>query len=236
MPTYPDHIIILNNNFYIKIFRFIGAISMFLSMFLSKIEYKINFILYQILLVISVLYLIYRLVLVFYAMKQSFHYLISGKFIVKNSCLWQINHTLTFLKLFGQSAKNTGSYIFGTGLAFSLGYELDEILSSNGYQPYFIPGIKTTLRKAGLDKTVLDIADYIGIKKIESGVNTPSALEKFKNLSLEEKLELEKKFGVKQESVLEALDYINNKNVNKALISKEIADLVEKNDPFGTKK
>ena len=85
LPIYPDHIIALERKLYIRIFRFIGAICTFLQV--SDLAKEIDYTIYLITLSISMPYLIYRLVLVFYAIKQWFHNLITGKFIVRNSTL-----------------------------------------------------------------------------------------------------------------------------------------------------
>nr|YP_009710794.1 NADH dehydrogenase subunit 6 [Macrolepiota fuliginosa]QFZ98743.1 NADH dehydrogenase subunit 6 [Macrolepiota fuliginosa] len=237
-PTYPDHIILLNNNIYIRVFKFIGAISTVVFTTLTKIECDIYYILYYIFGLISMLYLSYRLVLAFYAIKQSLYNLITGKFIVRNSPL---NYTATILKFIANAAKNTTQMTISTGMAFTLGYEIDTILEKNGYESYIIPGVITAIKKAGLEKIVIEGADAMGIKQKPVGLPTSTdpdtaltsnSAKILKNLTEEEKKEMESKTGVKYDSLVEAVDYINNKDTKKSAVSKSIVELFNKENPF----
>lgn len=116
MPLYPEHVIKFNNNIYIRIFRNIGAICFFIYMCSKKIDFGMNTILNDAIWAISILYVIYRLILVIYSLKQGVHYIITGKYIVRNSPL---NYSFTLMKLISGATKNTAGFIFGTGLAFT---------------------------------------------------------------------------------------------------------------------
>ena len=85
MPILPDHIIELDKNIYIRMLKIIGPLTIFIS--ISGISLKLNNIIFYINFMISLLYICYKYIIVFYAVKQWFHYLRTGKFIVRNSPL-----------------------------------------------------------------------------------------------------------------------------------------------------
>ena len=78
----PEHITRLDNNFYIRIFKIIGGISVFII--ISGIGSKLNKICLYLIFTLSILYILYRLMISFYAIKHWVHNLRTGKFIVRN--------------------------------------------------------------------------------------------------------------------------------------------------------
>ena len=83
IPVLPEHITRLDNNFYIRIFKLIGGISVFII--ISGIGSKLNKIYLYLIFTLSILYILYRLMISFYAIKHWVHNLRTGKFIVRNS-------------------------------------------------------------------------------------------------------------------------------------------------------
>ena len=83
IPVLPEHITRLDNNFYIRIFKIIGGISVFII--ISGIGSKLNKIYLYLIFTLSILYILYRLMISFYAIKHWVHNLRTGKFIVRNS-------------------------------------------------------------------------------------------------------------------------------------------------------
>lgn len=81
--VYPDWIMDIERNIYVRICKSVGAISMFIT--LSGYNKNISTILSYIFLIISLIYIMYKLFLVFCAVKQWIFNLISGKLLVKNS-------------------------------------------------------------------------------------------------------------------------------------------------------
>ena len=82
IPVLPEHITRLDNNFYIRIFKLIGGISVFII--ISGIGSKLNKIYLYLIFTLSILYILYRLMISFYAIKHWVHNLRTGKFIVRN--------------------------------------------------------------------------------------------------------------------------------------------------------
>ena len=77
-----ENITRLDNNFYIRIFKLIGGISFFII--ISGIGSKLNKIYLYLIFTLSILYILYRLMISFYAIKHWVHNLRTGKFIVRN--------------------------------------------------------------------------------------------------------------------------------------------------------
>lgn len=233
MPLYPEHIIKFNNNIYVIILRNIGAICFFIYMCSKKIDFGFNPILYKIIWGVSILYMIYRLILVFYSFKQTYHYIVTGKYLVRNSPL---NFTWTYMRIVSGALKNTTGFVFGTGLAFSLGHEMDAILVSNDYQAYFIPNLQKTIKATGLEPAMHSIFDRLGIQKnvpLDSP-NQPRTNIDIANLTPEQKFELEEKLGVKHESLIKFVEQL--RSPNKTSVSQEIQADIIKNDPFKNNK
>jgi hypothetical protein len=68
MPYLPEHILKLNNNIYIKILKILGPLSVLIM--ISGISKQFDNIIYYTIFIISLLYILYRYLIAFYAIKQ----------------------------------------------------------------------------------------------------------------------------------------------------------------------
>ena len=68
LPILPDHIIRLNQNIYVKLLRFLGPLSVFIM--ISGFCKQFDDIIYYTIFVISLVYILYRYMIAFYAIKQ----------------------------------------------------------------------------------------------------------------------------------------------------------------------
>ena len=82
LPTLPDHIIKLNKRIPLRLLRFIGPVSMFTIVSGIGRQFNNSFIYYTIV-VISLLYIFYKYLIIYYTIKQWFHHLFNGDFIVR---------------------------------------------------------------------------------------------------------------------------------------------------------
>ena len=83
LPHLPDHIMKLERNIYIRIFKLFGPLSIFLVF--SQAAKQCYPIFCYIIYIYSFIYILYRIMLAFYAIKQWVINLISGYFIVRYS-------------------------------------------------------------------------------------------------------------------------------------------------------
>ena len=81
IPQFPDHILKIEKNIFVRIFKLIGAF--FVYILVTGLGQKLEYIYYYIISLTSTLFLIYRLVLTFYMYKQYIQNLRTGKFIVR---------------------------------------------------------------------------------------------------------------------------------------------------------
>jgi hypothetical protein len=196
-PLYPEHIIKLNNNKFVKIFKTIGGLCFFIHILTRKYDLGLEVELYGVVWSFSVLYMIYRLILVFYQLKKFFQDLFSGKYIKRNSPL---SYGWTMIRTICNGIKGTGGFIIGTGVTISVGFELDDILASNNYNRYFIPNFQKLIKDAGLlpkAAAMNNTFERFGItKNAESVIQVKKPID-INSLTLEEKVELEKQLGIK---------------------------------------
>jgi len=108
---------------------------------------------------LSLPYVIYRIVLVFFIIKQYISNLKKGKHIVRNSPLDKFQ---TFFKYTTNSLKTLSSATVGTGFTVALMSELDYILAEEVKSRYFIPTIKKTLNDLQLNESIKN-----ALKRIE---------------------------------------------------------------------
>ena len=230
MPILPDHIIKLDReNIYIKILRIIGPLSFFIIIIgLSK---QFNPIIYYINFMVSFIYIIYKYIIAFYAVKQWFHYLRTGKFIVRNSPLDMFT-TMIRGSLYG--LKSVGKVSIGTGMTYALCHELDDILEKDGKAPYFLPKIRSTIQQVGLENSINAFLTSIGITDMAKPESVTSFHEKFRALNDNDKREFETNTGISYNDGLKMLDYIEKNSSNE--VSNTVKDLIDKEDPFATKK
>lgn len=155
----PQNISNLDNNLYTRIFKGIGGICMFIVV--SGIASKLNSIYFYIAAVLSLLYIIYKLVITFYAIKQWFYNLRAGNFLHRNSPL---DMTATLIRVATASLKSATKFTAGTGFTYALCYELDEILEKEGKQPYFVPGMRRVVASTGMEDHAKAFLNRLGIK------------------------------------------------------------------------
>ena len=181
----------------IKIFKFLGAICTFLI--LSDIAKQYDNTLFTVTLTVSFLYLVYRLVLVYYTIKVFINNVLTGKLLVRDT---PIDYLAIALKIAVNASKNTVSFTVGVGVTYGLFYELDEILLLEGKEAYFAYGYKSVLLKAGIYYAAKSFLDKIGIKDRVSPQNVESITKSLRDLSSEDKVQFEKIFGVSWEEAL----------------------------------
>lgn len=232
LPTLPDHIVILEKNIYVKFFKLIGAACLFLIV--SGIAQQFNNLTFKCIFIISFVFTIYRLVIIFYNLKQYIVNIYKGKFIVRNS---PVNSFNTILKFLGNTAKSTVNFGVGTGVAYCLCYELDEILAQEGKEPYFVPGIRNTIRKIGAEEQAKIFMDRIGIKDKINTNKKKSVTEFLESMTDEEKVKWESETGHPWETIYNEHTKLQDKLFNKTAnntssITKTISDYIEKEDPF----
>lgn len=229
MPILPDHIIELDKNIYIRMLKIIGPLTIFIS--ISGISLKLNNIIFYINFMISLLYICYKYIIAFYAVKQWFHYLRTGKFIVRKSPLDMFS-TMIRGSLYG--LKSVGKVSIGTGMTYALCHELDDILEKDGKAPYFLPKIRSTIQQVGLENSINAFLTSIGITDMAKPESVTSFHEKFRALNDNDKREFETNTGISYNDGLKMLDYIEKNSSNE--VSNTVKDLIDKEDPFATKK
>lgn len=228
IPILPDKVAKFDSNIYVKIFKAIGALSTFYI--LSGLGLRSYPIYFYIGIAFSLPYVIYRIVLVFFIIKQYISNLKNGKYIVRNSPLDKFQ---TIFKITMGSIKTISSATVGTGFTVALMYELDDILVEEGKSRYFVPAIKKKLNELHLNESIDFALKRLGI--VDLDLNR----ESIKNLDLTQlneasKKEFESETGM---NVVEAQNIFNYIMENrKRLEFKNEIDQLIKNDPFSTKK
>lgn len=229
MPILPNHIIELDKNIYIRMLKITGPLTIFIS--ISGLSIQLNNIIFYINFMISLLYIFYKYIIAYYAVKQWFHSLLTGKFIVRNS---PIDIFSTMIRCSIAGIKSVGKVSIGTGMTYALCHELDDLLVKDGKAPYFVPRIRTTIQQVGLENSINAFLTSIGITDMAKPESVTSFHDKFRALNDNDKTEFESNTGVSYKDGLKMLDYIEKNSSNE--VSKTVKDLIEKDDPFGTKK
>lgn len=124
----------------------------------------------------------------------------------------------------------------GTGFAYALSHKLDNILVKEGKEPYFVPGIKRHLNNYGLNETIKQMSDRLGIK------DTVIPVDLLDTFSPKEKDELERSTGVSFNEAKKVWDYFHTINSeyqvsplhSYSLWAGEISKFIETKDPFKT--
>jgi len=98
--------------------------------------------------IFSFLYSIYKLIIVCYYLIKFIINIYTGKLIICNS---PVNSFNTIFRVIGNASKTTANFTIGTGVAYCLCHELDEILINDGKEPYFIPGIRAVIQNIGAE-------------------------------------------------------------------------------------
>ena len=226
MPILPDKVAKFDSNIYVKIFKAFGALSTFYI--ISGLGLRSYPIYFYIGVALSLPYILYRIVLVFFIIKQYISNLKNGKYIVKNSPLDKFQ---TIFKFTMGSLKTISSATVGTGFTVALMYELDDILAEEGKSRYFIPAIKNKLTELQLNDSIVYALKRLGIEDLNR--------ESVKNLDLTQlnevsKKEFESETGMNVVEAQKIFNYITE-NRKKLEFKNEIDQLI-KNDPFSTKK
>jgi NADH-ubiquinone oxidoreductase chain 6 len=248
LPLYPKHVENFNNHLYIKIFRFIASICLFLCIFSrTYIITNYDIFAYNIVRIIAIIFLIYRLVLLFYSIKQTIFYFRSGQLSVRNSPL---NPYLTFIRAVSNSSKNAFTFTVSTGWVFGLGYELDTILEANGKNKFFLPLLGNTLTATGLDPYFQALMTKIGIT--DQNTNTVTDVQKIiatiqsshemrrailtdmNGLSESQKEEFQKRFKT-DFSNFETMQKFVFDSKNQKTILDTITKEIESKDPFNNR-
>jgi hypothetical protein len=230
LPILPNHIEKLERNIFIKMFKLIGSISIFII--ISKIGNKLNDSIYYFIFSISILFIFYKYIITFYIIKQWFHNLFNGNFIVKNSPIDPIS---TILRGSFSSLRSITNFTIGVGFTYALCHELDDILEKEGKEPYFIPQIRNIINKSGLSDYMKVFLVKLGIKDQLANKDYKSIHDIFQNLNLEERKTFEKETGINYDTWKKGFDYLEN-NDKTSKISNELKNFIEKEDPFGNRR
>jgi len=222
MPVLPDHIIRLNQTIYVKLLKILGPLSVLIM--ISGISKQFDNIIYYIIFIISLLYILYRYVIAFYAIKQWFHYLLNGDFIVRNSPVELLG---TSLKATFSAIRASATFTVGCGFSYALCHELDDILEKEGKEAYFVPKMKAGMDKVGITSAAKTFLDKIGIK--DSLSNTTSVNKSLlEELSKTDPVKFEKDTGLSISDGKKIIDYLEKKSV-----TTEVAELIKnKKDIF----
>lgn len=228
VPILPDKVAKFDSNIYVRIFKAIGALSTFYI--LSGLGIRSYPIYFYLGIALSLPYVIYRIVLVFFIIKQYLSNIKNGKYIVRNSPLDKFQ---TIFKITMGSLKTISSATVGTGFTIALMYELDDILAEEGKSRYFVPAIKNKLIELHLNDSIDFALKKLGIEDLD--LNRKS----IKNLDLTQlnevaKKEFEKETGMNVVEAQKIFKYITE-NRKKLEFKNEVDQLI-KNDPFSTKK
>nr|UDY67682.1 hypothetical protein [Ganoderma lingzhi]UDY67716.1 hypothetical protein [Ganoderma lingzhi]UOL49760.1 hypothetical protein [Ganoderma lingzhi]UOL49980.1 hypothetical protein [Ganoderma lingzhi]UOL50233.1 hypothetical protein [Ganoderma lingzhi] len=227
----PDHINKLENSLSVRIFKTIGGICVFLI--ISGVGSNFNKIFLYLIFILSILYIIYKIIITFYVIKHWVHNLRSGKFIVRNSPLDLLG---TVLKGGVATLKSVTRFTVGTGMTYALCYELDEILVTEGKQPYFVPRMRELIRSTGLEAPAKTFLDNLGVKDNQEVLESSSLDSFLQQLSPEEKVAFESQSGLKFEDYIKAHKTMMDlkKGVNPFNVS--VSSLIDKENPFNNKK
>jgi hypothetical protein len=213
----PNHIVILESRISFRILKFIGAVCLFLMM--SGIAKQFHLLIIFYIYTYSFLYSVYRLYLCLYTIYQFILVVVNGKFIARNS---PVNGIYTFLRLISITIQTTASFTVGTGITFALCHELDDILVSEGKEPYFVPGMKSIIVKSGLEGTVKNTLKRFGFKDSEPR----SINEILLKMTPEERLKYQEQTGQSWESLYNGQkslqEYLINPTENKKILHKKL--------------
>lgn len=236
----PEHIVVYENKWRFKIFKMIGGICLFLI--ISGTARQLNTLLYLYVYIHSFSYVLYRLYLVLYNIKEFIYHLYCGDTLVRNSPISVLN---SIFKTAGSAGKATANFAVGSGFIYCMCHELDDILLKEGKDPYFVPGMRKIIEASGLNEAVKFYIEAAGIKD-SSSILSRADKEKFyneitklaENMDGEKIKKFEELFNVKFDDVVSFQKDVakDATSLNKGgSISKTISDVVEKDDPFNTK-
>lgn len=179
----------------------------------------------------SLLFILYRLYLSICRIYKFVLAVFSGKLIARNSPINNLNsifHSITAV------VRSSASITLGTGITFALCHELDEILVSEGKEPYFVPGMKDVIKKTGMENQVKNTLNRFGFK--DSKPNSITDL--LKKMTKEERDKYLQETGQTWEDLYKSQQTLINKLMNsedKKKITEEISNFIATEDPFKNK-
>ena len=218
----------LENSIFISIFKLFGYVSLSLSMSKFNLPSPLNEKPYFYLIkLLTITFILYRLIIVIFTLKGLFQELIEGKFLVRNSPMDVLG---TIFKGSLKVLTSTANISIGAGFTYALCHELDNVLQSEGKNPYFVPGIKKTISYLHLEDGINKTLKKVGITDAIENNDSNSILNSIDSLSDEDKLDFYKSTGVTFEKFKECLSHVSN-NHNKST-SAQIQKLIEEEDPF----
>ena len=149
--------------------------------------------------------------------------------MVRNSPL---DILVTVLKGGASTIRTSSRFTVGTGMTFALCYELDEILISEGKEPFFVPKAREIIREVGLENQLKNFLNRLGIKdKVE-----PSVLDTYtNNVSDEDKAAFESSTQIKWEDYIKAHKTAMEIRKGSNPSSVSVSSLFDKDDPFKRK-
>lgn len=164
MLTFPEHITRLEVNIYVRFFKLIGGLCMFII--ISGIGLQLNSIVFYINYIISLLFIFYKLIIIIYVIKQLYYKFFKCQFLYRNSPLDPIS---TILKGTIFTLKTATDITIGGGFTYALYHELEDLLVKEGKETYFFPSLKKVVSKSGLEEHMKIFLNKLGIKdRIES--------------------------------------------------------------------
>ena len=169
----------------------------------------------------------------FYAIKHWIYNIKSGNFIVRNSPLDIVG---TLLKGSVASLRTATRFTVGTGITFALCFELDEILISEGKEPYFVPQMREILRQSGLEGQAKTLMDKVGIQDKVGDLKVDPIDTYFQNVSDADKATFETNTGIKWDDFTKAHKEAMNLKKGFNPSNTSVSSLINKEDPFNTKK
>lgn len=119
LPIYPDHIVKFYANIYTKIFKLLGTLAT--GIIVGVIDFKLDYYTHYIFIAISLTYIFYRFVLVFYIIKQFIHNVRTGKLLVRN---YPLDMFGSLLKSSANVLKACAGLIVRCGFSYVLFYKL----------------------------------------------------------------------------------------------------------------
>lgn len=219
MQIVPEYLKNFDNLIWVKIYKFLGVIttSYILSSKYDLLKlYNIHDLNHEIFIVssfISITYLLYRL---YYSVSVVIYVFI----LFKNKKHWVVNtpedHLSSILKAGLLVLKTSTNVVIGSGVVFTVGSELDDIAEQAGRQKVFIPTIKATLIKWGVENHVDNMLDYAGFKKSTEENRKKAITEAAKAFSLPENV-VEKALDIEANKTISDSDSSDLKNTIKEL-------------------
>lgn len=228
MPILPKKILKIDQNKYIRLFKIGGTLNTFYIM--SGIGSNYNSYIFYFAIIWSILYIIYRLVLAFFILKQWFMNIINGEHIIRNSPVDLIG---TILRRTFNTLKATSGLAIGTGFTYALCHELDDILEKEGKNPYFIPTLKSELEKYGLNQKIVLLIEKLGIKNTFSSDHLKMEGREsniFHNMSSEDQKAFEINTGVNVSEGKKVWEYVQSQKNTNNPVSSELQQVLDTKD------